>query len=167
MTPDGQPSDDFKAWIQPITTPVGTVVLWASQNLPDGWLLCNGAEVSRTTYAALFTVIGTTWGAASSVANFLLPDMRGFVAAGANGTSFPFGNGVGAETVTLSMNELPAHTHDLKGYGLDNALVPVGYFGAIGPNAAGSLTGVTESTGGGQAHSNIQPSKGLHFIIKT
>lgn len=166
MTSDGQPSDDLKSWLQPITAPVGSIVLWPSPDLPSGWLLCNGAEISRTTYAALFLIVGTSWGNASSVSNFLLPDFRGNVPAGANGTSFPFGTEVGAETVTLTEAQLAAHTHTCTGQGLDNALTPVGYFGAFGPGS-GIQTFATGSTGGGTSHPNIQPSLCLHFIIKT
>lgn len=53
--------------------PVGTIITWASNNAPDGYLICNGAAISRTTYARLFNVIGTTWGAGDGNTTFNLP----------------------------------------------------------------------------------------------
>jgi microcystin-dependent protein len=72
-----------------ITTPaidagndVGQVATFAMSTAPTGWLKANGATVSRTTYAALFTAIGTTYGAGDGSTTFLLPDMRGEFARG-------------------------------------------------------------------------------------
>lgn len=58
-------------------TLAGTVVAFAADTAPTGWLECNGAAVSRTTYALLFSVIGTTWGAGNGTTTFNLPDLRG------------------------------------------------------------------------------------------
>jgi len=60
-------------------SPVGTVVAFAGPiaNIPGGWLLCNGSNVSRTAYAALFAAIGTSWGYGDNATSFNLPDMRG------------------------------------------------------------------------------------------
>ncbi len=167
LNADGSPSDAFTTFLAPVTVPTGSMVFWPSPNIPDGWLLANGQEVSRTTYDTLFGVVGTNWGAASSISNFLLPDMRGAVPAGSNGSSFPFGTRVGAETITLTTAQLAAHTHNVKAQGLDNALSPVGYFGAAGPDTTVSTTFATESAGGGTAHDNIQPSVAAYWIIKT
>lgn len=57
----------------PPSVPSGVMVPFAGTNVPDGWLLCNGAEVSRTTYASLFAAIGTKWGAGDGVSTFTLP----------------------------------------------------------------------------------------------
>ena len=57
--------------------PVGMLAMWATSALPAGWLLCNGAVVSRTTYAALFAVLGTLYGAGDGSTTFGLPDLRG------------------------------------------------------------------------------------------
>ena len=56
--------------------PVGTMWMYAGSSAPTGWLLCNGAAVSRTTYADLFAVIGETYGVGDSSTTFNLPDMR-------------------------------------------------------------------------------------------
>lgn len=56
--------------------PVGSITMYGGSTAPTGWLLCNGAAVSRTTYANLFTAIGTTWGVGDNSTTFNLPDMR-------------------------------------------------------------------------------------------
>lgn len=60
-----------------IAAPVGSVYTFAGATVPTGWLKCNGALLSRTTYAALFSVIGTTYGAGDGATTFALPDLRG------------------------------------------------------------------------------------------
>ncbi len=60
-----------------LVVPAGAVCSFAGSSAPDGWLVCDGAAVSRTTYAALFEQIGTAFGAGDGVATFNLPDLRG------------------------------------------------------------------------------------------
>ena len=62
--------------------PVGTALPFCSATLPAGWLECNGAAISRTTYPLLFSAIGTTWGAGDGSTTFTLPDFRHRVLAG-------------------------------------------------------------------------------------
>ena len=62
--------------------PVGAVQMLAGGSVPVGWLVCNGTAVSRTTYATLFTAIGTTWGAGNGTTTFNVPDLRGKVPRG-------------------------------------------------------------------------------------
>ena len=62
--------------------PSGTMIAFAGKSVPDGWLLCNGALVSRTTYAKLFAAIGTAWGAGDGSTTFKLPDADGRVMQG-------------------------------------------------------------------------------------
>jgi len=70
-----QAIEDLKLAVQN-PSPTGMVALWDNDNIPDGWLLCNGAAVSRTTYAALFAKLGTRHGAGNGSSTFNLPDMR-------------------------------------------------------------------------------------------
>jgi len=70
-----QAIEDLKLAVQN-PSPTGMVALWDNDNIPDGWLLCNGAAVSRTTYAALFAKLGTRHGAGDGSSTFNLPDMR-------------------------------------------------------------------------------------------
>lgn len=65
------------AAIRALGTPAGSVQAFAGSSTPNGFLLCNGQAVSRTTYAALFTAIGTTYGAGNGSTTFNVPDYRG------------------------------------------------------------------------------------------
>lgn len=105
----------------------GVVFPFAGATAPAGWLLCDGSAVSRETYANLFAVIGTAYGAGDGSTTFNLPDLRGRVAAGkddmggsAANRLTTGGSGVdgatlgaagGAQTHTLSEAQMPAHGH--------------------------------------------------------
>lgn len=105
----------------------GMIFDYAGSSAPSGYLLCYGQAVSRTTYAALFAVLSTTFGAGDASTTFNLPDLRGRVIAGKDdmgGTSADrltdqsgglngdtLGATGGAETHSLTSGELPAHTH--------------------------------------------------------
>lgn len=107
--------------------PIGAVVDFAGVTAPTSWMLCYGQAISRTTYAALFALLGTTYGAGDGSTTFNLPDARGRVTAGKDnmgGTSASRltsgGSGItgstlgatgGAETHTLNTVQLPAHAH--------------------------------------------------------
>ncbi|CAF4904697.1 unnamed protein product, partial [Rotaria sp. Silwood1] len=97
--------------------PTGTILLYSGSASKlivsdDQWLFCNGSEVSRSTYRALFVVIGTTYGAGNGVDTFNLPDLRArFPFGSANLADNSFASG-GAASHTLTVAELPAHTHD-------------------------------------------------------
>jgi microcystin-dependent protein len=140
---------------------IGFMYAFAGASVPTGYLACNGAAVSRTTYAALFTAIGTTWGVGDGSTTFNVPDMtrRTFVGSGGTGTGVlgnAVGNTGGAETVTLSISQIPAHDHDMT---LPNATVYQGGATTSGLHAPGTTSfGPTGSTGGGGSHANIQPS---------
>ena len=66
------------------TIPSGTIIAFAGQNIPTGYLLCNGSNVSRTTYATLFSVIGTLYGSGDNSTTFTLPDLKDRFLEGAN-----------------------------------------------------------------------------------
>lgn len=97
-------------------TPTGTVVMYAGATSPSGWLLCDGSEVSRTTFNALFQAIGTTYGS-SGPTTFRLPDGRGRAAIGAGQgqglTNRALGSSGGAETHTLTKDQLPSYELDV------------------------------------------------------
>lgn len=91
--------------------PVGSVIMFGGATAPNGYLLCNGQAVSRTTYAALFAIIGTAYGAGDGVTTFNVPDMRSRFATG-------IGNGPGLTSVTRgatggqeSISQVPPHDH--------------------------------------------------------
>ena len=95
--------------------PPGSIQLFAASSPPSGWLACDGTAVSRTTYARLFAAIGTTWGAGNGSTTFNLPDLRGRAAIGTGTgsglTARTLADSGGAETHTLSADNLAAHTH--------------------------------------------------------
>jgi len=103
--------------------PTATIVPWSDSSVPTGFLECDGSAVSRTTYAALFAIIGTTYGSGDGSTTFTLPDLQDNVAVGKSGTKAlattggantvtPTGN-VGGSTAntTLSTSTMPAHNH--------------------------------------------------------
>jgi microcystin-dependent protein len=130
--------------------PTGAVMPFAMNTAPSGWLAANGSAVSRTTYAALFAAIGTTYGAGDGSTTFTLPDLRGYFVRGSGTNS----DGVAAGTFGAKQedgvishthsgttgNDSPDHTHS---YSVDNQRV--NGFGNSGEISDG-LT--TTNTGG-------------------
>lgn len=152
--------------------PSGTLLPYAGTTAPAYYLMADGSAVSRTMFARLFAVIGTTYGAGDGSTTFNVPDLRGRVIAGLKTGDSAFstiGQTGGAKTHTLTTGEMPAHTHTSDS-GLVNA------YGAGSPATAawGSSIGfgygvayATSSAGGGEAHNNLQPYIALNYIIKT
>lgn len=91
--------------------PTGMVITYAGAVAPDGWLLCDGSEVSKITYSRLFSIIGTTYGNPENSNNFVLPDLRGRNVIGASTGNYALAQKQGSETVTLSVTNLPIHSH--------------------------------------------------------
>lgn len=144
----------------------GLVMMFGGAAAPAGWLLCDGAAVSRSTYAGLFAAIGTTWGVGDGSTTFNVPDLRGRapigVGTGAGLTARALAAQVGAETHQLTINEMPAHTHQVDSrFSTVAGSVPASVSGSIQTNYN------TNSRGGDAAHNNMQPSVAVNFIIKT
>lgn len=97
---------------------VGSVVMFAMNAAPDGWLKANGALVSRTTYAALFSRIGTTYGAGDGATTFGLPDMRGeFPRGWDDGRGVDAGRGFGS----AQGHQFQSHEHRISSYWTESA----------------------------------------------
>ena len=90
---------------------VGAIKPWAAAAAPDGYLLCNGAAVSRTTYADLFAVIGTTYGAGDGSTTFAVPQLQGKMPQGYDGNTYNLAGTGGANTVTVSVTNNQAATN--------------------------------------------------------
>jgi microcystin-dependent protein len=109
----------------------GAIFAYTGKTLPDGWLLCDGSAVSRSTYATLFMVVGTTYGVGDAASTFNLPDLRGRVPVGLetmgdisssgrltntnsgniNGTLLGAFGGAQTHSLTIAESPLPSHTH--------------------------------------------------------
>lgn len=212
--------------------PAGSVVCFAaSGSTPTGWLLCDGTAVSRTTYADLFAVAGTTYGSGDGSTTFNLPDLRGKTAIGA-GQGYGVGlsgsgliggvttmsnialgatGGVNSVTLTGAQTGTPSHTHTYSesahthtfnesdhthtiSYGAVTSItgsynwnnldansatnvatssndyqfallttIPT----ASGANVSSAVSVTSASATASSAHTNIQPSMVLNYIIKT
>lgn len=92
--------------------PTGAVMAFAGAAAPAGWLLADGSAVSRTTYAALFAVVGTQHGAGDGSTTFNVPDLRDRTVVGSS-VSKALASAAGAASVTLTNTELPSHSHDM------------------------------------------------------
>ena len=97
---------------------MASVDLWAANFAPKGWAFCQGQTLSIQAYTALFSLLGTTYGG-NGISTFQLPDLRGRVPVGAGQglglSSYVLGEMSGQESVTLRVENLPAHTHAAKG----------------------------------------------------
>tara|TARA_R100001463_G_scaffold24708_4_gene58821 strand:- start:2482 stop:3750 length:1269 start_codon:yes stop_codon:yes gene_type:complete len=161
----------------------GMVIPFAGSSAPTGFLLCGGQAVSRSTYATLFGIIGTTYGVGDGSSTFNLPDLQGRVVAGKDDMSGSSANRLtdqtgglngdtlgdtgGSETHTLTTAQLPAHSHSsvVRSVSFSSSAS----YGNGSQGAVSSMTvnsGSTNSTGSGSAHNNVQPTIILNYIIK-
>jgi microcystin-dependent protein len=139
-----------------LAVPPGTVLAVARSTAPDGYLKCNGAAVSRTTYAALFAAIGTTWGAGDGSTTFNLPDLRGEFLRG-----WDDGRGVDAGRAFASSQagEIQSHTHTAStgSAGAHSHTTPTGLAVGAGstglPSTGSNNTANVSSTDGAHTHS--------------
>lgn len=164
-------------------SPTGSIVAFAGTTVPAGWLLCDGSTVTSTAYPALFSAIGTTFGT-TGVGTFKLPDMRGRFPLGTNPSPLPeaptarhLAQSGGAETHTLTLAEIPSHSHDQRySTGQNNGATGVYVAGlTYADGAARGLRSTTYDqqsplpivpTGGGEPHNNMPPFVVFNFIIK-
>lgn len=155
------------------TLKIGTILHFAGNILPEGYMRCDGSAISRETYSELFEIIGTTYGAGDGVTTFNIPDFSGRVAVGNSGdTYYPLGGAGGEKTHTLTVDEIPNHAHTMTSY-YDDANYNTGTIPSDNgryslPYDAGNITRTqsTNAAGGGQAHNNMQPYLVINYIIK-
>lgn len=94
----------------------GLIYMYGGSTAPTGFLICDGSAISRTTYAALFNAIGTTYGAGDDSTTFNIPDLSGRVAIGSS-AAHAIGTNGGEESHTLLSNEIPTHSHTIPSHG--------------------------------------------------
>jgi microcystin-dependent protein len=152
---------------------VGEIRMFAGNFAPAGWMFCEGQMLPISENETLFNLIGTTYGG-DGQSTFALPDLRGRI-------PLHQGNGVilaetgGAEEITLTVNQISAHSHPLlasgdptttlnPGGGLLGAPLTATPFFAASPNLALSPQAIS-SVGGSQPHTNFQPYLCINFII--
>ena len=143
---------------------------------PKGWTFCNGQTLPINQNAALFSLVGTTYGG-NGTTTFQLPNLQGCVPVhmGSNGgNSYTLGQQSGEANVTLNINTLAAHTHTVNANTGADANVPnssvvpggggVAAYGAA-PGNTTMNTAIVGLNGGSQPHSNLQPYLVLNYSI--
>jgi microcystin-dependent protein len=140
---------------------------------PKGWALCDGQLLPINQNQALFSLLGTTYGGDGRV-NFGLPNLQGRVPIHV-GNSHTLGERGGEQAHTLSISEIPTHTHTLNGSSNTGSLIiaagnlhgtsPSQMYQAPDPNLAAMNPASVTNVGGSQAHLNMQPFLVLNFSI--
>jgi microcystin-dependent protein len=150
---------------------VGEIRMFGGSFAPAGWAFCDGSLMAISTNPTLFQLIGTTYGG-DGQSTFGLPDLRGRVSIH-QGPGFVIGQLAGSETHTLTLNEMPQHTHTVGAFANANAKSPSAdvYGGnttdAIYTTAASAQmnAGMIMPGGGSQPHQNLMPILAVSFII--
>jgi microcystin-dependent protein len=180
-------SGAYMSGLQGVST--GLIIPWSTASVPSGFLECNGASVSTSTYAALFAVIGYTYG--GSGANFNLPDLQDKVVIhksnnkalastmGANTVANAGNIGGSSGATTLSTAQIPSHSHSggaspgsnkcnsCACQGGSPAKAPGGSSASGGAGSDGSHSHSLSATFTGSSNSVLQPYLTLMYIIKT
>lgn len=152
---------------------VGEIRIFAGNFAPAGWMLCEGQPLPIAEYETLFQLIGTTYGG-DGESTFALPDLRGRLAIH-QGNGYQLAETVGQEQVTLTVPQIPAHTHPMvASIAPGTASSPAGKVVASPPSTTLFLrdtpsTDLPPTTvsgvGGSQPHDNLMPSVAVHHII--
>lgn len=154
---------------------LGMLAIYGFNFAPRGWAMCNGQILPIAQNTALFSLLGTTYGG-NGQTTFALPNLQSRVPVhfgqGPGLSSYDLGQAAGTETVTLNVNEIPAHTHTIAATDADaasnkpegNVLASGGSY-APTPNINMAASMVPPSGGGNQPHPNIQPYLALNFCI--
>lgn len=145
--------------------PIGCVLPYAGSEAPSGYLICDGSEVNAVSHPDLVEFLSDKPFGAGPTGTPKLPDLRGYTVAGAGGSLLSqntLGKSGGSKDITLELSQIPAHQH-LYDKKADCGVQVLGGQGACVGDVNG---GATSESGGGQPHSNVQPTLLLNFIIK-
>ena len=163
--------------------PSGVIFPYVSLTPPTGWLTCDGSAVSRTTYASLFGIIGTTYGVGDNSTTFNLPNLSNRIPVG-HGTK-TIGTSGGAASITptgsvsnttLDTSTMPSHTHTVLGGYPDDLNFTGNYNGTMNSDGGQGGSFGTQGAGSSGAHGHgltlnavsvEQPWTAFHYIIKT
>ncbi len=158
--------------------PTGVLIPFAGTSAPDGWLLCDGSAISRSTYSGLYTVIATNYGSGDGSTTFNVPDLRGRMPMGLdnmggvsagiveNQEADNLGGTSGTEVHQLSIEEMPIHNHDLREYAGGGGTFGNGITSGNNQYGYNLSTSKISSAGGDQPHNNMPPYMALSYIIK-
>jgi len=163
---------------------VGMIAMWILSSTPSRWLRLNGQAVSRTAYADLFALYGTTFGVGDGTTTFNLPDLRDKSPYGVGSLIAVPGQSTGTVNETLLVGQIPAHNHIVTDPGhahleqITNAAFKGGAAGAnstfqgattnsaVRATTDSATTGITtQNNGGGNPHNNVHPVTGVHYIV--
>ena len=151
------------------TLPIGIILPFSDDTIPEGYMLCDGRAISRTTYSSLFSIIGTIYGEGDGSTTFNIPNLKGRVPVGQDTSDSDFDTlgEIGGEKVhTLTVNEIPSHNHNI-GWSNTTNLITTGQQGIPGQAPNNRVDSwKTFSTGGDQSHNNLQPYQVVNYIIK-
>lgn len=159
-----------------LVVPAGSMLQWPTATAPTGFLVCNGAAVSRTIYAALFAVVGTTFGAGDGTTTFNLPDFDNRFPVGA-GDLYAVGNTGGSkDAVAVSHTHTATdsgHTHGIAyegtlGFSGGGGYGGTAFGGSVNQATASGTANITvASAGESGTNKNLPPYLSIYFIIKT
>jgi microcystin-dependent protein len=157
-----------------MSTPfLGMIATFGFNFAPRGWAMCNGQILAIAQNTALFSLLGTTYGG-NGQTTFALPDLRSRVPThmgqGPGLSSYALGQTGGSESTTLTVNQMPAHTHTVEAASTFTSKNPSNRYpaggGAYGDTGDTAMnTTVVGTTGGSQPHENLQPYLTLNTCI--
>src|SRR5215212_2860932 len=157
---------------------VGEIRMFAGNFPPNGWMFCEGQPLPISENDVLFQLIGTTYGG-DGESTFNLPNLASRVPShmgtGPDGTTYQIGEMAGTEQETLTVQQIPSHTHPLTGSTANGTEAsPAGAIPATSPTVSTYVQSAADSTfaanaitpaGGSQPHENTQPFLCINFII--